>query len=63
MKELMNGVALQVGTLLFADLALDLVVREFPLGIFVALTTMKLELVLGGHDDVLADGTEVLGCF
>lgn len=61
MEQLVHGVTLQVRTFLLADLALDWIIRVFLLRLFVALATVELKLILGGHDDVLADGTEVLG--
>lgn len=55
----MNRVALQVLTFLLADLAFDWVVGVFLVRFLVALSTVELELVLGGHDYVLANRAKV----
>jgi hypothetical protein len=59
-EQLVHCVALQVRTLLLADFTLNGVVAILLLEIFVALSAVKLELILRRHDDVLADWAEVL---
>lgn len=60
MEQLVNRVALQVLAFLLADLAFDWVDGVFLVRFFEALPTVELELVLGGHDYVLANRTKVL---